>query len=161
MLKFFYPNKNNLNALFGFCFKIKFNLKYHTIMKKNLLLAIALLATQFIFAQAPLSVAKSLPISYEEAEIKPEFPGGYNEFIKFIGQNFVTPDVEGLSGTIKISFVVEVSGKITEIKILNDLGSGTGEEAKRVVSKSPNWTPGEQDGKPVRVIFQLPIIIKS
>lgn len=130
-------------------------------MKKYLLLAITMLATQFIFAQAPLSVAKSLPISYEDAEVKPEFPGGYNEFMRFIGQNFVAPDVEGLSGTIKISFVVEVSGKITEIKILNDLGSGTGEEAKRVVAKSPYWSPGEQDGKRVRVTFQLPIVIKG
>jgi hypothetical protein len=130
-------------------------------MKKILLLAIAMLTTQFIFAQAPLSVAKSLPISYEDAEVKPEFPGGYNEFMRFIGQNFRTPEVEGLSGTIKVSFVVEVSGKITEIKILNDLGSGTGEEAKRVVAKSPNWSPGEQDGKRVRVTFQLPIIIKG
>ncbi|WP_395057400.1 energy transducer TonB [Flavobacterium sp.] len=130
-------------------------------MKKILLLAMVMLATQFIFAQAPLSVAKSLPISYEDAEVKPEFPGGYNEFMKFIGQNFNTPEVEGLAGTIKVSFVVEVSGKITEIKILNDLGSGTGEEAKRVVSKSPNWSPGEQGGKPVRVAFQLPIIIRG
>lgn len=130
-------------------------------MKKNLFLVIFMLTTQFIFAQAPLSVAKSLPISYEDAEVKPEFPGGYNEFMKFIGQNFVAPDVEGISGTIKVSFVVEVSGKITDIKILNDLGSGTGEEAKRVIAKSPNWSPGEQGGKPVRVTFQLPIIIKT
>lgn len=130
-------------------------------MKKILLLAMVMLATQFIFAQAPLSVGKSLPISYEDAEVKPEFPGGHNEFMKFIGQNFVAPETEGLSGTIKVSFVVEVSGKITEIKILNDLGSGTGDEAKRVVAKSPNWSPGEQDGKRVRVLFQLPIVIKS
>ena len=130
-------------------------------MKKILLLAMFVLATPFVFAQAPLSVAKNLPVSYEEVEVKPEFPGGHDEFIKFIGKNFTTPEVEGLSGTIRVSFVVEVSGKITNIKILNDLGSGTGEEAMRVVSKSPNWSPGEQDGKPVRVTFQLPIIIKG
>ena len=130
-------------------------------MKKILLISIAMFATQLIFAQASLNAIKSLPISYEDAEVKPEFPGGYNEFMKFIGQNFVTPEVEGLSGTIKLSFVVEISGKITDIKILNDLGSGTGEEAKRVVAKSPNWSPGEQDGKPVRVTFQLPIVIKG
>ena len=130
-------------------------------MKKILLITIAMFATQFIFAQASLNAIKSLPINYEDAEVKPEFPGGYNEFMKFIGKNFNTSDVEGLSGTIKVSFVVEVSGKITEIKIINDLGSGTGEEAKRVIAKSPNWSPGEQDGKPVRVTFQLPIIIKT
>ncbi|MEO8236100.1 MAG: energy transducer TonB [Flavobacterium sp.] len=130
-------------------------------MKKNLLIAIAMLATQFIFSQASLNAIKSLPINYEDAEVKPEFPGGYNEFMKFIAKNFKTPEVEGLSGIVKISFVVETSGKISEIKILKDIGSGAAEEAVRVVSKSPNWSPGEQDGKPVRVTFQLPITIRG
>ncbi|WP_394759906.1 energy transducer TonB [Flavobacterium sp.] len=130
-------------------------------MKKILLIAFAIFATQFMFAQASLSAIKSLPINYEDAEVKPEFPGGHNEFMKFIGNNFKTPEVEGLSGDVKVSFVVETTGKITEIKILKDIGSGTGDEAKRVISKSPNWTPGEQNGKPVRVTFQLPITIKG
>lgn len=130
-------------------------------MKKKLLLVITMLVTQFVFAQGLLSVAKSIPISYDAVEIKPEFPGGHNEFKRFIGQNFIPPDVDGISGIIKVSFVVEISGKITEIKILNDLGSGTGEEAIRVIAKSPNWAPGEQDGKQVRVRFELPIVIKS
>ncbi|WP_411376887.1 energy transducer TonB [Flavobacterium psychrophilum] len=126
-----------------------------------LLIVMVLLASQLIFAQAPLGETKSLPVSYEDAEVKPEFPGGHNEFMKFIGENFALPEVEGISGTIKLSFVIEISGKITEIKILSDLGSGTGEEAKRVVAKSPNWSPGEYDGKQVRVKFLLPIIIKN
>ncbi|EMY3482950.1 energy transducer TonB [Flavobacterium psychrophilum] len=130
-------------------------------MKKMLLIVMVLLASQFIFAQAPLGETKSLPVSYEDAEVKPEFPGGHNEFMKFIGENFALPEVEGISGTIKLSFVIEISGKITEIKILSDLGSGTGEEAKRVVAKSPNWSPGEYDGKQVRLKFLLPIIIKN
>lgn len=126
-----------------------------------MLIAFAIFATQFMFAQASLSAIKSLPINYEDAEVKPQFPGGHSEFMKFIGNNFKTPEVEGLSGIVKISFVVETTGKITDIKILKDIGSGTGEEAKRVISKSPNWSPGEQDGKPVRVTFQLPITIKG
>ena len=130
-------------------------------MKKLLILIIAIFTSQFMSAQASLNSIQTLAINYSDAEVKPEFPGGYNSFMKFIGENFKTPEVEGLSGVVKISFVVEVSGKITEIKILNDLGSGTGEEAKRVVAKSPYWSPGEQDGKRVRVTFQLPIVIKG
>ena len=130
-------------------------------MKKFLLIALAMFVTQFIFAQAPLSAIKSMPINYNDAEVKPEFPGGHNEFMKFIGNNFKTPEVDGLSGVIKISFVVETTGKITGIKVINDIGSGTGEEAMRVIAKSPNWSPGEQDGKPVRVTYQLPITIRG
>jgi Gram-negative bacterial TonB protein C-terminal len=130
-------------------------------MKKLLILIIAIFASQFMSAQASLNSIQTLAINYSDAEVKPEFPGGYNSFMKFIGENFKTPEVEGLSGVVKISFVVETTGKITNIKILNDIGSGVGEEAKRVVAKSPNWTPGEQDGKPVRVTFILPITVKS
>jgi hypothetical protein len=130
-------------------------------MKKNLILVFTTMAVQFVFAQAPLSVGKSMAVSYEDVEVRPEFPGGNKEFMNYIAKNFVTPDVEGLSGVIKVSFIIETTGKISEIKILQDIGSGAGEEAKRVISKSPMWIPGEQNGKPVRVEFTLPITIKG
>ena len=107
------------------------------------------------------SVLKGPPIDYNVVELQPEYPGGNNEFIKYIGKNFVTPEVEGLSGILKVSFVIEINGKIGDIKIINDLGSGTAEEAKRVLSKSLPWIPGQQDGKPVRVLFNLPITIRG
>lgn len=145
-------------TVFGIIHFYKIN---NIVMKKNLLLVIAIIMAQFVFAQQSPSAMKIAPINYDEVEIKPEFPGGYDELMKFIGRNFQPPEVEGLSGIVKISFVVEITGKIAEIKILKDLGSGTGEEAKRVMAKSPNWLPGSQDGKPVRVVFELPITIKT
>ena len=44
---------------------------------------------------------------------------------------------------------------------MRDIGYGTGEEAIRVMKLSPKWIPGKQDGKPVRVLYSLPISIKS
>lgn len=131
-------------------------------MKKLLFVLVSVFFVQFISAQASLNAVQTLAINYNDAEIKPEFPGGSNMFMKFIAENFKTPEVEGLAGTVRVSFVVETNGKLTNIKILNDIGtSGAGAEAKRVVAKSPNWTPGEQEGKPVRVTYILPIIVKS
>ena len=94
-------------------------------------------------------------------EKKPDFPGGAKEFYKYISQNFRTPDVKGLSGKVFVSFVIEKDGSITDIKVLRDIGYGTKEETIRVLKNSPNWIPGEQDGKKVRVIYTLPISIQS
>lgn len=130
-------------------------------MKQLLFITFTILSTFLVSAQAPISVLKGPPIDYNVVELQPEYPGGNNEFIKYIGKNFVTPEVEGLSGILKVSFVIEINGKIADIKIINDLGSGTAEEAKRVLLKALTWIPGQQDGKPVRVLFNLPITIRG
>nr|WP_051590591.1 energy transducer TonB [Flavobacterium daejeonense] len=94
-------------------------------------------------------------------EVKPTFPGGINEFYQFIGKNFQTPKVEGLKGKIYITFVIEKDGSVMDIKILRDIGYGTGEEAVRVLKECPKWNPGIQNGKVVRVLYSLPININT
>jgi protein TonB len=94
-------------------------------------------------------------------EIKPEFKGGLNKFYEYIAKNYRTPDVPGLKGKLLVSFVVEKDGSITDIKVLKDIGYGSGEEAIRILKKCPNWIPAEQKGKKVRCSFMLPINIQS
>lgn len=94
-------------------------------------------------------------------ELKPDFPGGMDKFYKFIGNNYQTPEEEGLKGKVFVNFVVEKDGSLTDIKVLRDIGYGTGAEAIRVLKKCPRWTPGEQNGKKVRVLYSLPISIQS
>ena len=94
-------------------------------------------------------------------EVKPDFPGGINKFYKFVGDNYQTPEEEGLKGKVYITFVVEKDGSLTDIKVIRDIGYGTGKEAIRVLKKSPRWSPGVQNGKPVRVLYSLPITIQS
>lgn len=129
---------------------------------KRILIITLFFVTQFCFSQAPMSVMdKQAPIPYEVVENQPLYPGGINEFIKFIGKNYRVPEVEGLNGVVKVSFVIETNGAVTDVKIVNDLGHGSGEEAKRVVLMSPKWTPGDQEGKAVRVLYTLPIMIRN
>ena len=95
-------------------------------------------------------------------EFKPEFKGGINEFYKFISKNYQTPgDKNFKGGKVFASFVIEKDGSVTDIKILKDCGFGTGEEAKRVLSRCPKWIPGEQNGKKVRVQYAIPINLPS
>ncbi len=65
-----------------------------------------------------------------------------------------------VEGMVVVSFIVEQDGRLTSEQIVRDLGAGTGEEVLRVVrlmeAERP-WIPGIQDGKSVRVRFNLPI----
>lgn len=93
----------------------------------------------------------------------PEFTGGETERIKFLKDNIVFPNEaarKGYQGTVYVSFVIESSGKVADIKLLRGLGGGLSEEALRVVGLMPNWKPGTRKGKPVRVLFNMPIYFK-
>ena len=94
-------------------------------------------------------------------EVKPEPLGGFAKFYKFIGNNYRTPEEEGLAGKVYVTFVVEKDGSLTDIKVVRDIGYGTGKEAIRVLKSCPKWNPGEQNGKKVRVLYSLPITIQA
>lgn len=51
--------------------------------------------------------------------------------------------------------------KLSEFKVVKDLGYGIGEEAIRTLKLSPTWIPGSQMGQPVRVLYSLPITIQA
>jgi hypothetical protein len=126
-------------------------------MKKYLLLLIALFVVSFASAQANTTMVDDAPYNYEDVEVRPEFPGGFNELMRFVGKNFKITEYEGNGGTLKVAFIVEVDGTVSNIKVVKDLGEGTGAEAKRVISLSPRWSSGEFRGKKVRVLYELPI----
>jgi len=98
---------------------------------------------------------------YTAVEVRPDFPGGMQKFYDFVSKNFKTPEEDEVSGKIMIQFVVEKDGSLTDIKVVRDLGFGTGKEAERVLRKSPKWKPGVQNGRPVRVSYLLPISISN
>lgn len=90
----------------------------------------------------------------------PEFPGGYGELQKFLASNIHYPKLAieaETQGTVHVKFVVEKDGSISNVLVLRGVGSGCDEEAVRVVSKMPNWIPGMQMNRPVRVEFNLPV----
>ncbi|MDI1257635.1 MAG: energy transducer TonB [Flavobacterium sp.] len=98
--------------------------------------------------------------TYTKVEYRPEFPGGMQKFYQYVGSNYKYPKVK-VSGKVIVQFVIDEEGRLTDIKVLRDLGYGTGEEAVRVLSKCPKWIPGTQDGKPVRVLYALPISVNN
>lgn len=97
---------------------------------------------------------------FTKVEIMPEFPGGQSRMFSFIGKTVRYPEIareNNVQGKVYIQFVVNKDGSIDEAKVLRGIGYGCDEEALRAVNKMPNWNPGEQKGKPVKVKFVLPV----
>jgi periplasmic protein TonB len=93
----------------------------------------------------------------------PEYPGGEEALFKFLSQNISYPlDARdsGAQGTVYLSFIVEKDGSVSNVKVLRGIGFGCDEEAVRVISLMPKWSPGMQRTKPVRVSFNMPIAFK-
>ncbi|HOW32038.1 MAG TPA: energy transducer TonB [Bacteroidales bacterium] len=96
-------------------------------------------------------------------EKMPEFPGGEKELLRFIGEHISYPleaREVGASGIVYVSFVIEKDGSVSNVKVLRSIGFGCDEEAVRVISLMPKWSPGMQRTMPVRVSFNMPIAFK-
>ena len=94
-------------------------------------------------------------------ESEPEFPGGIEKLYEYFGKNIKYPALareNNLTGRVFITFVVEKDGSISNAKVLRDIGGGCGAEAVRVAKGMPKWKPGKQQGKAVRVQYNLPVI---
>lgn len=95
-----------------------------------------------------------------QVETDPEFPGGVEAMMKFLADNIVYPQEakdNKIEGRVIVTFVVEKDGSISSIRVLRDIGGGCGAEVVRVVKLMPKWKPGMQNGKPVRVQYNLPV----
>jgi protein TonB len=90
----------------------------------------------------------------------PEFEGGMAAWAKFIQRNLRYPGLaqeNEVQGKVFISFVVEIDGSISDVKVLKGIGSGCDEEALRVIRKSPKWKAGQQNDRKVRVRYNMPL----
>lgn len=125
-------------------------------IKNYVILFIFLVFANFVTAQT----SKAIPINYDTVQIKPEFPAGLGEFMFFFVKNYQVPEDEEFSGVANVSILIDVDGKVTNIKIINDVGFAIAQEIKRVLSKCPKWKPASQDGNNVTVIYNFPIKIR-
>ncbi len=99
---------------------------------------------------------------YTSVENLPEFPGGLAAFGKYLEKNLRYPAVakeNNIQGRVSVNFVVEKDGSLTDVKVVRGIGGGCDEEAVRVLTSknAPKWKPGNQNGRPVRVSYTIPI----
>ena len=93
-------------------------------------------------------------------ENMPEFPGGDAGLMKYIQKNVKYPPIAkeyNITGKVYVSFIVDKSGSVTDVKIVRGVDKSLDAEAVRVVKSLPKYKPGKQRGKAVRVMFTIPI----
>ncbi|MBW4889074.1 TonB family protein [Mucilaginibacter sp. HMF5004] len=93
-------------------------------------------------------------------EVEPMPIGGMDKFYSFLGTKIKYPNAAkeiGTQGKVILSFVVEKDGSLTDIKAVRDPGNGLGDEAIRVLKLAPHWIPGIQNGRKVRVQYNIPV----
>ncbi|MCZ4696503.1 energy transducer TonB [Ancylomarina euxinus] len=101
-----------------------------------------------------------LDMVYVMVEEMPEFPGGILELRKWIKSNVKYPESarrKYITGRVYIGFVINKEGKVEDGKVLRSIDPALDREALRVISNMPNWKPGKQRGKSVKVSYTFPI----
>jgi periplasmic protein TonB len=97
---------------------------------------------------------------FQVVEQMPEFPGGMQKLLEYLGKNIHYPTMaqeNGIQGKCIIEFVVNKDGSIVDPKVVKSLDPSCDKEAMRVVKSMPKWKPGLQRGKPVRVRYTVPV----
>lgn len=95
--------------------------------------------------------------------VQPEFEGGIQGLIEYLSKSLKYPEEakkNKVQGKVILSFIVQKDGRVSDIQVLRGLGSGTDEEAVRVLANSPKWKPATKNGEKVNVQFTLPIQFK-
>ena len=97
---------------------------------------------------------------YSVAQKMPVFPGGNDAFGKYLEKNLRYPKKakdKKIQGKVYVSMIVEKDGSVKNVKIERGVSPELNAEAVRVVSSFPKFTPGQQNGKTVRVYSMVPI----
>jgi len=97
---------------------------------------------------------------YNVPEKLPSFPGGPDEFMKFLAQNIRYPAADrekNIMGKVIVQFVVERDGSLTDIKAIRSPSEEMTKETERVLGLSPKWLPGTQNGNAVRAQYTVPV----
>ena len=127
---------------------------------------LALEALDDIKGSAEEAAAKALAesvgaISFESVEEKPAFNGGNaNDFSNWVNSQIKYPAAavdKGVQGRVVVGFVVDENGNVGNVRVIRGVDADLDAEAVRVVSASPKWAPGQQNGHPVKVSYIFPV----
>lgn len=131
-----------------------------------------ILANTNVIAPPPLpgQIIEEDPVIDPEPEIHMvvEEPARFNngdlmEFNKWVALNLKYPQLaieNQIQGKVTVQFVVNAKGKVESATVLRGVDPSLDEEAKRVITSSPLWTPPKQGGRPVKQLFTLPVTFK-
>ena len=97
-------------------------------------------------------------------DANPSFMGGdANAFAVWVNQRLVYLELakeNAVQGRVILKFTINADGSVSDVSVLSGVDPSLDQEAVRVVSSSPKWTPGILDGRPVKVTYTFPCVFQ-
>jgi len=93
-------------------------------------------------------------------EDMPKFPGGTTALKTYIYTNLEYPaeaKKQGIEGEAIVRYLITEKGNPTDVEVLSSTYKGFDEPAMKVIREMPDWSPGMQRGKAVKVWYVIPI----
>lgn len=122
-------------------------------MKNLILISIFSLSLLTVKAQSKTTSSQDTTI-YTRVDIQPEYPGGFVALANYVRTNIKSGSDKGIVFT---TFVIELDGSVSNIKVLRSPSEAAAKEAARLVSNFPQFKPATKGGKVVRCSFTIPI----
>lgn len=125
-------------------------------MKK---MATAVLSLFFAFAANAHETTKKNKATEEKTKSRqkaPEYPGGLEEFFKYINPK-AQRVISYRAGFMVVIFMVNENGSISDIETVQGISRKFDEKVREIIAKSPKWIPGEEDGETIRIQYRLPL----
>ncbi len=112
----------------------------------------------------PVAIVETLPAWHgcpSDAAVAPDEVRTCTEqaIANFVVSNLAYPKKarrKGIEGRVIVKFIVEKDGAVGEVTVVKGVHPMLDDEAQRVVESMPDFHPGMQRGKPVRVSYHLP-----
>ncbi|MBK6371901.1 MAG: energy transducer TonB [Saprospiraceae bacterium] len=105
-------------------------------------------------------IAKDGKSIIKVTETKPQFKKGQGAFYEYLNSNIKYPNdakKHGITGKAIVEFTIEKNGEVTDIKVIRGLCNSITGVCYELFETMPDWSPGMQNGIPVRVQYSLPI----
>lgn len=116
-----------------------------------------------ITSQQADSQSDSVQTVFTVVEQIPQFPGGETALMKYLADNLRYPiraQENGIQGIVHVQFAVDEEGRIPFAKVMKSVDKDLDAEALRVVKSMPQWIPGMQRGRKVKVLMNLPVVFR-
>ncbi|NOU60291.1 energy transducer TonB [Marinifilum caeruleilacunae] len=96
---------------------------------------------------------------YFVCEKMPEFPGGMIKMMRYLNRKTEMYSGRFKAGsTSQVDFVISKTGEIVNVKLRKSSGDIRADrQALKIVSKFPDWIPGESKGNKVNVRYTVPV----
>ncbi len=127
-------------------------------------LGVFLLMFGLLFSTPMISIAQKVvdePLSVVEK--MPEFPGGVDAMMRFLGKTIVYPKKaieQVIEGRVYVQFIVGKRGKLSEFEVVRGIHPLLDSTALAAAKQMPKWKPARNEGKRVKVKCVIPIEFK-